>query len=73
MGDELSKTSVCPSSTFERSGVDYAGPINIRLTKTRRKDTMKRYIAIFICMATRTVHVEVVEDYSSEAFIAAFW
>ena len=33
---------------------------------------MKGYIAIFICMATRAVHIEVVEDYSSEAFIAAF-
>ena len=33
---------------------------------------MKGYIAIFVCMATRAVHIEVVEDYTSEAFIAAF-
>ena len=33
---------------------------------------MKGYLAIFICMATRDVHIEVVQDYSSEAFIAAF-
>ena len=36
------------------------------------KGTMKGYIAIFICMATRAVHIEVVEDYTSEVFIAAF-
>ena len=69
---ELPKTRVRQSSSFERSGVDYAGPIHLRLTKTRGKGTMKGYIAIFICMATRAVHIEVVEDYSSEAFIAAF-
>ena len=71
MGD-LPKARVCHSSTFERAGVDYAGPINLRLTKSRGKGTMKGYIAIFICMATRAVHIEVVEDYTSEAFIAAF-
>ena len=51
-----------PSSPFERSGVDYAGPINIRLSKTRGKGTIKSYIAIFICMATKAVHIVVVED-----------
>ena len=69
---ELPKSRVRYSSPFECAGVDYAGPIHLRLTKTRGKGTMKGYIAIFICMATRAVHIEVVEDYSSEAFIAAF-
>ena len=68
---ELPKARVRPSSPFECSGVDYAGPINLRLTKTRGKGTMKGYIVIFIYMATRAVHIELVEDYSSEAFIAA--
>ena len=71
MGD-LSPARVRPSSPFERSGVDYAGPISLRLTKTRGKGTMKGYIAIFICLATRAVHIEAVEDYSSDAFLAAF-
>ena len=69
---ELPKARVCPSSPFKRSGVDYADPINLRLTKTRGKGTMKGYIAIIICMATRAIHKEVVEDYSSEALIATF-
>ena len=42
---ELPTARVCPSSPFERSGIDYAGPINVRLTKTRRKGTLKGYIA----------------------------
>ena len=69
---ELPKARVRHSLPFERAGVDYAGPINVRLSKTRGKGTLKGYIAIFVCMATRAVHIEVVEDYTSEAFIAAF-
>ena len=57
---------------FQETGIDYAGPVLIRLTKSRGKGTMKAYIAVFICMNIRAVHLELVEDYSSEAFIAAF-
>ena len=71
MGD-LPKVRVTPSSPFNRSGVDYAGPLKVRLSKTRGKGTTKGYIAVFICLATRAVHLEIVEDYSSEAFISAF-
>ena len=71
MGD-LPEARVTPSFPFNRSGVDYAGPFKVRLSKTRGKATMKRYIAVFICLATRAVHLEMVEDYSSEAFIGAF-
>ena len=67
---ELPKARVHPSLPFERSGVDYAGPINVRLTKIRGKGTMK--VILQSLSATRAVHIEVVEDYSSEAFIAAF-
>ena len=69
---ELPKARVRHSLPFERAGVDYVGPINVRLSKTRGKGRLKGYIAIFVCMATRAVHIEVVEDYTSEAFIAAF-
>ena len=60
---ELPKARVRQTSPFKRSGVDYAGPIHLRLSKTRGKGTMKGYIAIFIYMATRAVQIEVVEDY----------
>ena len=48
MGD-LHRARVLPGSRFQRSGVDYAGPISVRLSKTRGQGTMKGYIAILVC------------------------
>lgn len=53
-------------------GVDYAGPILLRTSKGRGQKAHKAFIAIFVCFATRTVHIEVVSDYTAEAFLAAF-
>ena len=71
MGD-LPGARARPASPFEKSGVDYAGPLSVRLTKTRGKGTLKSFICVFVCMATRAVHLEMVEDYTAESFIAAF-
>ena len=68
---ELPKARVLPSFPFQRAGVDYAGLFNVRLSKTRGKDTTKDYIAIFVCMSTRALHLEIVEDYTSETFVNA--
>lgn len=57
---------------FSRSGVDYAGPISVRSTKGRGYRSTKGYICIFICMSTRAVHLEIVSDMTSDAFLAAF-
>ena len=68
----LPPARVRPSPPFQSSGVDYAGPISVRLIKSRGKDTLKSYICVFVCMATRAVHLELVEDYTSETFVTAF-
>ena len=68
----LPKQRVTPSRPFLASGVDYCGPFNIRVGGPRSKTTVKTYIAIFVCMATKAVHIEVVEDLSSRAFLDAF-
>ena len=38
---ELPKARVRHSLPFERAGVDYAGSINVRLSKTRGKSTLR--------------------------------
>ena len=44
----------------------------MRLTKTRGKGTMKGYIALFVCMGTRAVHNEAIEDLSSRPLSLPF-
>lgn len=60
------------SRPFVHCGVDYAGPILVRTTPGRGHKSTKAFIALFVCMASKAVHVELVSDYSSAAFIAAF-
>jgi Pao retrotransposon peptidase/Protein of unknown function (DUF1759)/Family of unknown function (DUF5641)/Integrase zinc binding domain/Putative peptidase (DUF1758) len=60
-----------PSRPFTHTGVDYAGPITLRLG-VRGQKMMKGYIAIFVCFATKAIHIELVSDLTSKAFLAAF-
>lgn len=62
---------VQPSSAFYICGVDYAGPFVVRSGPVRSKIRRKAYVALFICLATRAIHIELVSDWSSSAFMAA--
>lgn len=63
---------VNPSSAFEVTGVDYAGPIAIKTSKLRKASHEKAYIALFVCLATKAVHLEIVTSLSTEAFQNAY-
>ena len=60
------------SRPFSRAGLDYAGPFQIRALKDRGHKAYKGYIVLFVCFATRAIHLEVVTDLESESFILAF-
>lgn len=61
------------SRCFKEVGVDFAGPIVVRAKYDRRCAKLtKGYICIFVCMASRAVHLEAVEDLTAAAFIDAF-
>lgn len=60
------------SRAFVHTGVDYAGPIWVRLASGRGHKSHKAYIALFVCMTTKALHLELVSDYSASAFIAAY-
>ena len=59
------------SRPFTHTGIDFAGPIEIRSSGGRGQKTFKGYICIFICFATKAIHIEAVGNLTSKAFIAA--
>lgn len=63
---------VRPSRAFLHTGIDFAGPINIRTSKGRGHKSYKGYIAVFVCLCVKAIHLEAVSDLTSDAFIAAF-
>ncbi|XP_029055179.2 uncharacterized protein LOC114882455 [Osmia bicornis bicornis] len=69
---ELPAKRVEPSRPFAHCGVDYAGPIYIREGRRRNARHVKAYIAVFVCFAVKAVHLELIGDLTSEAFLGAF-
>ncbi|XP_064556749.1 uncharacterized protein LOC135441177 [Drosophila montana] len=49
-------------------GVDFCGPVNTYL-RIRGKGPTKSNIAIFVCMAVKAVHIEIVSDLSTNKFL----
>ncbi|XP_075170447.1 uncharacterized protein LOC142242802 [Haematobia irritans] len=57
---------------FALSGVDYAGPFDIKITQGRGCRITKGYICLFICFVTKADHLEPICELSTQAFLAAF-
>lgn len=68
---ELPSYRVNAAPVFSQVGVDFAGPILVKQS-SRRAIPVKGYICIFVCMVTKAIHLEAVENLSTEAFLAAF-
>lgn len=68
MGD-LPPERVTPTFPFSNTGIDLCGPLFYR-TGQRKSKPVKCYVTIFVCMTTKAVHIELVADLSSAAFLA---
>ena len=70
MGD-LPESRITESRPFTNIGVDYCGPFYVKERRDRNRRRVKVYVAIFICLATKAVHIELVSDLTTDAFLAA--
>ena len=55
---------------FSYTGVDFAGPLYVR--DTIASASRKVWICLYTCCVTRAVHLDVVPDMTSQAFIRSF-
>lgn len=56
---------------FSHVGVDFGGPFHVKMSKLRGSKSEKAYICLFVCFATKALHLEVASDLSSDCFLAA--
>ncbi|CAG7831691.1 unnamed protein product, partial [Allacma fusca] len=56
---------------FTNVGVDFAGPVILKLSMGRGPKTMKAYIAVFVCFCTKAVNLELVSDLTTASFLAS--
>ena len=61
---------ITPGAIFDNVGVDYAGPVFIKYGYVRKPTIVKAYICAFVSLSVKAVHLELVTDLTSEAFIA---
>ena len=61
-----------PARAFSSTGVDFAGPFLIHDRIKRRAVPHKYYVSVFICLATRAMHLELVNSLEAQSFIDAF-
>lgn len=70
---ELPKERVQVGKPFLHTGVDYAGPFELRMPgESDDRQRKKCWIAIFVCLKTRAIHIDIVSDLTSVAFIACY-
>ncbi|XP_011296008.3 uncharacterized protein LOC105262506 [Musca domestica] len=67
--------SLPPERTFlslYKHRVDFAGPFNIKSYSGGACFITKGYVCLFVCFATKAIHLEPTSDLSTYAFLAAF-
>ncbi|CAG7632968.1 unnamed protein product [Allacma fusca] len=67
----LPSLRVNPSRAFLNVGVDFCGPFLMKVLKGRGHKRFKAYVAVFVCFGSRAIHLELVSDLSTNAFMAA--
>lgn len=65
----LPRDRVSVARPFLKVGIDFGGPLFIKQSRLRKAVITKCYIALFVCMVTKAVHIELVSSLSTESFL----
>ncbi|XP_060665543.1 uncharacterized protein LOC132797782 [Drosophila nasuta] len=71
MGD-LPKERASYSRPFTHTGVDFAGPFEVKNYTGRACLITKGYVCFFVCFSTKAIHLEATSDLTTQKFLAAF-
>ena len=66
----LPQERITPDHPFNKVGVDYAGPFYTKYGYVRKPTIVKSYVCVFVSLSIKAVHLELVSDLTSEAFIS---
>ena len=69
MMGRLPEERITPSKPFTHTGIGFASPFQVRM-KSTSKNTDRVYLALLVCLATKSIHLEVASDLSTAACIA---
>lgn len=71
---ELPGDRVNPGKPFLCTGIDYAGPFSMKVIDQECNEVLRQkcWVAIFVCLKTRAVHIDLVSNLSTMAFIACY-
>ncbi|XP_024080683.1 uncharacterized protein LOC112126238 [Cimex lectularius] len=69
MGD-LPLTRFEQGRAFINVGTDFAGPFFIRESLRRKAAVGKAYVCLFVCFSTKAMHIEIVSQLTTDAFLA---
>ena len=56
---------------FSKIGVDYAGPMYVKSIYSQSKDVHKVYISLYTCSSSGALHLDLVPDILSKAFVGS--
>lgn len=60
---------ISPARPFSKVGIDFGGPILVKQSHLRKSVTTKAYFALFVCMVTKAIHLELVSSLTTDAFL----
>ncbi|XP_043654518.1 uncharacterized protein LOC122620904 isoform X3 [Drosophila teissieri] len=69
---KLPQSRATYSRPFTHTGLDFAGPFDVKSYSGRACRITKGYVCVFVCFSTKAIHLEATSDLTTEKFLGAF-